>query len=181
MYNFLKGRLIIVRLCLMAAVLILIAIGIATIYSVDHPAELSPASQTDDSASPWIKRTIFAVITMVRSIIMFNENWKKQIIFAGVAIVGFIAINTINYRQLGSISYWIYALVLLFLGLLLIGRYVVNLPLCQKSMAHTDGLNSTLPVGLCRPSSPRNFASWCTFWPWPGICDTAAITAVLAP
>ena len=78
MYNFLKGRLIIVRLCLMAAVLILIAIGIATIYSVDHPAEFSPATQTDDSASPWIKRTIFAVITMVRSIIMFNENWKKQ-------------------------------------------------------------------------------------------------------
>jgi len=112
----------------MAAVLILVGIGIATIYSVEHPAEPSPATQTDDSASPWIKRTIFAVITMVRSIIMFNENWKKQIIFAGVAIVGFIAINTINYRQLGSISYWIYALVLLFLGLLLIGRYVVNLP-----------------------------------------------------
>ena len=106
MFNFLKGRLIIVRLCLLMAALILVAIGIATIYSVGHPAEPSLATQTGN----------------------LSGLWTKQIMFAVVAIVGFIAINTINYRQLGSISYWIYALILLFLGLLLIGRYVVDLP-----------------------------------------------------
>ena len=106
MYNFLKGRLIIVRLCLMAAVLILVGIGIATIYSVGHPAEPSPASQTDN----------------------LGNLWKKQVIFAAVAIIGFIVVNTVNYRHFGAASYWIYAFVLLLLGLLLIGRYVVNLP-----------------------------------------------------
>jgi len=133
MYNFLKGRLIIVRLCLIAAVLILVGIGIATIYSVGHPAELSPASQTDDSASPWIKRTIFTVSTMVRSIIMFNENWKKQSIFAVVAIFGFIAVNLVNYRRLGSLSYWFFAGVLVLLAYLLVSRYLVGLPFAPPS------------------------------------------------
>jgi len=133
MYNFLKGRLIIVRLCLIAAVLILVGIGIATIYSVGHPAEPSPASQTDDSASPWIKRTIFTVSTMVRSIIMFNENWKKQSIFAVVAIFGFIAVNLVNYRRLGSLSYWFFAGVLVLLAYLLVSRYLVGLPFAPPS------------------------------------------------
>jgi rod shape determining protein RodA len=106
MFNFLKGRLIIVRLCLLATALMLIGIGIATIYSVGHPAEPSPASQTED----------------------LSNLWKKQIIFAAAAIVGFIVINTINYRRFGAISYWIYACILLLLGVLLIGRYVVKLP-----------------------------------------------------
>ncbi len=106
MYNFLKGRLIIVRLCLMTAVLILVGIGIATIYSVGNPAEPSPATETGN----------------------LGNLWKKQVIFAAVAIIGFILVNTVNYRRFGVASYWIYALILLLLGLLLISRYVINLP-----------------------------------------------------
>jgi len=90
----------------MAAVLILIGIGIATIYSVGHPAEPSPATETGN----------------------LSNLWKKQVIFAAVAIIGFIVVNTVNYRRFGAASYWIYALVLLLLGLLLISRYVINLP-----------------------------------------------------
>ena len=106
MFNFLKGRLIIVRLCLLMAALILIAIGIATIYSVGHPAEPSSATQTDK----------------------LGGLWKKQIMFAVVAIVGFIVVNAVNYRHFGAASHWIYAFVLLLLGLLLVSRYVINLP-----------------------------------------------------
>lgn len=106
MFKFLKGRLIIVRLCLLAATLILVGIGIATIYSVGHPVEPSPATDIGN----------------------LSNLWKKQVIFAAVAIVGFIAVNAVNYRRFGAASYWIYALILLLLGLLLIGRYVVNLP-----------------------------------------------------
>ena len=106
MFNFLKGRLIIVRLCLLMAALILIAIGIATIYSVGHPAEPSSATQTDN----------------------LGDLWKKQIIFAVVAIVGFIVVNAVNYRHFGAASHWIYAFVLLLLGLLLVSRYVINIP-----------------------------------------------------
>ena len=105
-YNFLKGRLTVVRLCLLAAALILVGIGIATIYSVGHPAELSPASQTGG----------------------LSNLWKKQMIFTAVAMAGFIMANLVNYRRFGAVSYWIYAFVLLLLGLLLLGRYVVDIP-----------------------------------------------------
>ena len=106
MFKFLKGRLIIVRICLLVTALILVGIGIATIYSVGHPAESSPATQTE----------------------ALSKLWKKQVIFAVVAIIGFLIVNTINYRRFGAISYWLYAFILMLLGLLLIGRYVVELP-----------------------------------------------------
>ncbi len=102
MFNFLKGRLIIVRLCLLAATLILVGIGIATIYSVGHPAEPSPATEIGN----------------------LSNLWKRQVMFAGVAIVGFIVVNAFNYRRFGAASYWIYALVLLLLGVLLLDKFV---------------------------------------------------------
>ena len=110
MYNFLKGHLKVVRLCLLAASLALMAIGIATIYSVGHPAESSPAGQTVD----------------------LSNFWKKQVIFAVIAVLAFIAANFVNYRRLGTISYWIYAVVLLLLAILLISKYVVPLPFAPK-------------------------------------------------
>jgi rod shape determining protein RodA len=106
MFKFLKGRLIIVRLCLLAATLMLVGIGIATIYSVGHPAEPSPATDIGN----------------------LSNLWKKQVIFAAVSIVGFIVVNAVNYRRFGAASYRIYAFILLLLGLLLIGRYIINLP-----------------------------------------------------
>ena len=106
MHNFVKGRLKVARLCLVVSTLALIAIGIAAIYSVGHPAEPSPASQTGD----------------------LSNFWKKQLIFAAIAMVGFIAANLVNYRRFGAVSYWIYASVLLLLGVLLIGRYLVDIP-----------------------------------------------------
>ncbi len=106
MYNFLKGRIVAVRLCLLAAALMLIAIGIVTIYAVGHPAEVSPAGQTEE----------------------LGTLWKKQLLFAAIGAIGFIAANLVNYRRFGAASYWIYAFVLLLLGLLLVGRYLIELP-----------------------------------------------------
>jgi len=106
MFKFLKGRLIIVRLCLLAATLVLVGIGIATIYSVGHPAEPSSATEIGN----------------------LGNLWKKQVVFAMVAIFGFIVVNTVNYRRFGAASYWLYAFILLLLGVLLISRYVVSLP-----------------------------------------------------
>ncbi|HDZ69093.1 MAG TPA: rod shape-determining protein RodA [Phycisphaerales bacterium] len=105
MYSFLKGRLIVVRLILLAAVLALVAVGIAAIYSVGHPAESSPAGQTDDLAN----------------------FWKKQVVFAVLGVVGFIVVNLVNYRRLGALSYWIYTSVLLLLAVLLLDK-VVDIP-----------------------------------------------------
>jgi len=106
MHNFLKGRLLFVRLCLTAAALGLVAVGVLTIYSVGHPAEASPASNAAG----------------------LTGFWKKQVVFAGVAAAGFIAANLINYRRLGEASYWLYGLVLMLLVVLLVGRYIVPLP-----------------------------------------------------
>jgi len=125
MYKLLKGRLLLVRLTLLAATLTLLVIGIAAIYSVGCPAlsaglstvalakvealakaeQPSPAGQTSD----------------------LGNLWKKQLIFAVFGAVGFIAANCVNYRRLGALSSSIYAFVLLLLGLLLLDK-VVDIP-----------------------------------------------------
>ncbi|MBN2136414.1 MAG: rod shape-determining protein RodA [Sedimentisphaerales bacterium] len=106
MYNFFSGRLLFVRLCLIAAALGLVAVGIVTIYSVGHPAEATVASDT-------AKLSVF---------------WKKQVVFAAVAILGFIVVNSVSYRRLGSASYWLYGIILVLLTVLLISRYISPLP-----------------------------------------------------
>jgi rod shape determining protein RodA len=109
MYGFLKGRLLFVRLCLLAAVLILIGIGIATVYSAGNPAEHSPDSQVRD----------------------LSTKWEKQVLFAMVGLAGFLVINSVNYRRFGSVSYWIFAGVLVLLVILLFSKYVVVLPFAE--------------------------------------------------
>ena len=133
MYNFFKGRLIIVRVTLMAAAVALIAIGIITVYSVGHPAENSPAQQAED----------------------LGGFWAKQVKFAAVAALAFIVINLINYRKLGAASYWIYASVLLLLSVLLVGRYVINLPFVPEiNNSHRwikfGGLPALQPSEICK-------------------------------
>ena len=109
MYNFLQGRMVAVRLCLLGAALILIGIGIATIYSVGHPAEESPAGQTERLAA----------------------FWKRQVVFAVLGVFVFIIVNSINYRWFGTVSYWLLALVLVLLALLLVSKFVVTLPFAK--------------------------------------------------
>ncbi len=115
MFNFLKGRLLAVRIGLLSAVLALIAIGIATIYAVGHPSGASPSSQTE----------------------YLSNLWGKQLIFVAIGGIVFMAANLVNYRRFGAVSYWIYGLVLLLLGVLLVGRYVVELPFVpERNGAH---------------------------------------------
>jgi cell division protein FtsW (lipid II flippase) len=109
MYGFLKGRLLFVRICLLVAALVLIGIGIAAIYSIGNPAEESPDGHIEQ----------------------LSNKWQKQAMFAIVGLAGFIAINSINYRRLGSMSYWIYACVLVLLVILLFSKYVVVLPFAK--------------------------------------------------
>ena len=109
MYNFLQGRMVAVRLCLLGATLILIGVGIATIYSVGHPAEESSAGQSEGLA-------VF---------------WKKQIVFAVLGVFVFIIVNSINHRWWGTVSYWFLGLVLVLLALLLVSKFVVTLPFAK--------------------------------------------------
>ncbi len=94
--DILTGRLAALRLIMLLAMLTLIAIGIATIYASGHPA----GSETGPYAAAW----------------------RKQAVFAGIGIIAILIINLFDYRWLGPASYWIYALVLATLAMLLIGK-----------------------------------------------------------
>lgn len=115
MYNFLKGRLVVVRLCLMITTLILVIVGIITIYSVGHPADSGPNSRIEKKLGGY---------------------WERQLIFTGLGIFGFIIVNLISYRRFGPVSYWIFALGLIALSYLLVSRYVVPLPFAPESSTH---------------------------------------------
>lgn len=82
MFNFLQGRLLPVRLILLAATFALVAIGIANIYALGHPLEQGPANQTNE----------------------LGNKWEKQVQYAVIGFLAFIAINMISYRRLGAAS-----------------------------------------------------------------------------
>jgi len=106
MPSFIKGRLVLVRMTLLVAVLALLAVGIATIYSVEHPAQPSGDAQNRD----------------------LGNYWKKQVVFAAIGAIGFLIVNMLNYRWFGAMSFWFYAVVLVLLALLLVSRYIVPIP-----------------------------------------------------
>ena len=127
MVRFFKGRLLAVRICLLMSVLLLVLIGIATIYAEAYPADPSPISNTSD----------------------YVTCYKKQVVFACVGFSGFLAINAISYRRLGSVSYWLYGLVLvtllyLLVGKVLAGRTGFSLPFAQ----HYNGAFRWIRIGF---------------------------------
>ena len=105
MYHFLQGRLIFLRLILLFAVLLVISAGILTLYALGHPA------QTDENGPNNLENL-----------------WKKQLFFALIGLFAFWAVNLLNYRRLGALSYWMYAGVLLLLITLLFSKYLYRLP-----------------------------------------------------
>ena len=92
------------RLILIIATIALIMVGILSIYSVSNPAQSNSDEQISDGG-----------------------YWKKQVVFAIIGIAGFIAVNMVSYRRLGAVSYWIYAVLIVLLAVLLIDKYI-NLP-----------------------------------------------------
>lgn len=102
MYQFLKGRLLLIRLILIAASALLILIGLLTIYA----AQTANSSKIND----------------------LDGFWQKQAVFSLAAVLAFLVINFFHYRQLGHLSLWAYIFVLILLSLLLISKYVIPLP-----------------------------------------------------
>ena len=114
MQNFIKGRLLLVRVCLVVCTLLLVAIGIATLYAVGHPVETTVGMDPDRLAE-------------------LAGYWKKQLMFAIVGVGGFVAANLVNYRKLGEVSYATYGVVLFLLALLLVSRFLGPLPFMRPS------------------------------------------------
>jgi cell division protein FtsW (lipid II flippase) len=144
MFALLKGRLVAIRVVLLTASLVLTIIGIVTIYAVVHP-EQTPGPATggiDQTSSP-------------------AELWKKQLVFAAMGIAALVAVNFVSYRRLGQAGYWIYAAVLVLLAVLLVSKYVCELPFAPQtkgayrwikiSIAGHD-LPSIQPSEVCKPA-----------------------------
>jgi rod shape determining protein RodA len=106
MRNFLTGRLLGVRACLLGATLLLVGIGLATLYGISHPVETSPVGNAEE----------------------LTGYLHKQIVFVILGLIALVAANLVDYRRLGEVSYGLYAAVLALLALLLVGRYIVPLP-----------------------------------------------------
>jgi rod shape determining protein RodA len=152
MFDFLKGRLIFVRMVLLTATLSLIVIGIATIYAVGHPAQ--PDVEITDSAGD-------APLQSEEQHSELAGLWKKQITFAALGVGALILVNLVHCRRLGEMSYWIYAGVLVLLVVLLVSKYVIELPFAPEtkgayrwiriSIAGFD-LPSIQPSEICKPA-----------------------------
>ncbi len=104
MRNFLTGRLLLVRICLLVSVALLLLVGVLTIYAIGNPVEASPASAEDVAEMAGL--------------------WKKQLVFIVLGLMGFVAANVVDYRRLGDLSYWIYGIVLGLLVYLLVSRFI---------------------------------------------------------
>ncbi|MFA5251548.1 MAG: FtsW/RodA/SpoVE family cell cycle protein [Phycisphaerae bacterium] len=104
-----------VRLTLLAATLTLVVIGIATIYSIGNPALSAIAGQNGDLGNS------------IRRSASEGGLWEKQVIFAGIGMVGFIAVNLVNYRRLGTISGGLYVFTLILLAVLLLDM-IIDIP-----------------------------------------------------
>jgi len=100
MFDFLRGRLFVTRLIMLAAAAGLIAIGIMMIYASGNPA---------DSAG---------------GLSSTADMWKKQAVFAAAGLIGFIIINSFNYKKLGPASLWLYAAIVILLAVLLLDKFV---------------------------------------------------------
>ncbi len=87
---------------MLAAMICLVTIGIAVIYSLGHPAD--PDAQNAD----WLDQ--------------FQPRWEKQLVFAVAGLLGLVIVNIFDYRQLGRISYAIYAAILVLLTVLLVAK-----------------------------------------------------------
>jgi rod shape determining protein RodA len=102
MFTFLAGRLILIRVVMVVAMMCLIGIGIAAIYASDNPAGSESAGGLQD--------------------------WQKQVLFIAAGFVAITAVNIASYRVLGGMSYWLYAANLVALAVLLVSKYLYPLP-----------------------------------------------------
>jgi rod shape determining protein RodA len=155
MLGILKGRSIEVRVLLLAAALTLTFVGIITIYAVgnlghsvsdDQTSQTGGVSRLDDSDNTGPDDELAGL-------------WKKQLFFAGLGLAALGAVNLVNYRRLGELSYWIYAAVLALLAVLLVDKFI-NLPFVPFVNGSRRWLRLPLgplslsiqPSELCKPA-----------------------------
>ncbi len=108
-------------------VLFLTLVGLASIHATDR-----------DQAAPVTKMTIDNSPTLVEAAVLnrvqewVGERTLKQILFFATGAIWIGLAVGFGYLQIGRFSYWIYWSVVFLLLLLVIDRYLVNLPLVPE-------------------------------------------------
>jgi cell division protein FtsW (lipid II flippase) len=90
----------------------IITIGILTIYACEHPDGPYTPPRTD---AP--------------------QKWQKQLQFVVVGFFAFLAINFINYRRIGAVSYWLYGACIILLIAVLFAK-PINGARCWIDLPH---------------------------------------------
>lgn len=115
MFHLLTGRLLAVRIWLLLCASALILTGLATLYAIGHPADTSGAVKLDK----------------------VSGLFQRQVWFVLVGLGGFVAVNWVNYRDIGQISGWLLAAVMVLLAILVVskiaGTFGRQLPFAPQS------------------------------------------------
>lgn len=112
---------------MVTSVVLLVAIGVASIYAVGNPVQ---ASSADGMGS-------------------LQGKHLKQLAFFALGALGFVGINLVNYRVLGGISLWVFAGVLLLLAVLLVSKFLYPLPFAPRiNLTHRWIRLPGLPLSL---------------------------------
>ena len=123
-----QGRFFLMRMLMLAAALLLVTIGIITIYAVGHPAPQQPEAQSQGLEAP---QSLPASEVAPQASNKYSNKWKKQLAFAGAGVMCLVLVNLFHYQRLGPVSYGLYTVVLVLLALLLVDRFV-NLPFVHE-------------------------------------------------
>ena len=141
-------------LLLLAATGLLVSVGIFMIYAIGHPIEEDEnagilANKDDTPAKDSRDLGLTPDAPRPRR---YAGYWKKQLAYAGAGSICLVLVNLFDYRRLGRISYLLYGIILVMLGLLLVDR-VVHLPFVHERM----GIRRWFKIGFGFMIQPSEF------------------------
>lgn len=155
-----QGRFLWMRMLMLSATMLLLAIGIVTIYSIGHPSEEKfeiQESQTDrsqlETQSQGFPGSQQINESDSQSPNKYSDKWKKQLAYAGAGFLCLVLINLFNYQRLGPISYVLYAIVLFLLVILLIDKEIFNIPFVHDRR----GIHRWIKIGFGFMIQPSEF------------------------
>lgn len=108
-------------------VIFLICVGLASIRATDRAEAAAAAAARETSTAP--------AGSLARLLEIVGERTARQVLYALSGLALFVLVVRIGYRHLGRYSWWIYAAVVSLLALLVIDRYLVDLPFIPEKRA----------------------------------------------
>ncbi len=157
-----QGRFLLMRMLMLTAAVLLVCIGIFTIYAIGHPAPSStekpasqqPEAQSQGSVTPTSQPAVdSATEPQVPKTNKYSNKWEKQIAYACAGLVCIVLVNLFNYRRLGPISYFLYGIVLFLLVIILVDKELFTIPFVHDR----KGIHRWIKVGFGFMIQPSEF------------------------